>query len=74
MILRRALLDELGDVFPPELDAGTPTCSDSDMYALFKVLAAGQRVTYDPRVFTYHLHRSDPAALHRDDLRATGWG
>jgi GT2 family glycosyltransferase len=22
-------------------------------------------VTYDPRVFTYHLHRSDPTALHR---------
>ena len=65
MILRRALLDELGDVFPPELDAGTPTCSGGDMYALFKVLAAGRRVTYDPRVFTYHLHRSDPAALHR---------
>ena len=64
MILRRSLLERLGEVFPPELDVGTPTRSGGDMYALFKVLAAGRRVTYDPRVFTYHLHRSDPAALH----------
>jgi GT2 family glycosyltransferase len=64
MTLRRSLLERLGDVFPPELDVGTPTRSGGDMYALFKVLAAGRRVTYDPRVFTYHLHRSDPAALH----------
>jgi glycosyltransferase involved in cell wall biosynthesis len=65
MILRRSFLDEAGEVFPPELDVGTPTCSGGDLYALFKVLAAGRRITYDPRVFTYHLHRSDPAALER---------
>lgn len=65
MILRRSFLDEVGEVFPPELDTGTPTRSGGDMYALSKVLAAGRRVTYDPRVFTYHLHRSDPAALYR---------
>ena len=64
MVLRRSMLEQLGEVFPPELDVGTPTRSGGDMYALFKVLAAGRRVSYDPRVFTYHLHRSDPAALH----------
>ena len=64
MILRRSFLAEAGQVFPSELDAGTPTRSGGDLYALFKVLAAGRRITYDPRVFTYHLHRSDPAALH----------
>ena len=40
MIFRRSVLDALGDAFPPELDAGTPTESGGDMYALYKVLAA----------------------------------
>ena len=43
------------------------------MYALYKVLAAGWRVTYDPRLFTYHLHRADSAALHRA-IRGYGVG
>ena len=48
MIFRRSLLDGLGEVFPPELDSGTPTESGGDMYALYKVLRAGYRVVYDP--------------------------
>jgi GT2 family glycosyltransferase len=65
MVLRRSLLLEIGDPFPPELDAGTPTQSGGDLFALYRVLAAGRRVVYDPRVFTYHAHRADPEALHR---------
>ena len=41
MIFRRSLLEGLGEVFPPELDAGTPTESGGDMYALYRLLAAG---------------------------------
>lgn len=65
MIVRRALLLELGDPFPPELDAGTPTQSGGDLYALYRVLCAGRRIVYDPRVFTYHAHRAEPGELHR---------
>ena len=65
MTFRRSLLLELGDPFPPELDAGTATESGGDLYALYRVLAAGRRIVYDPRVFTYHDHRADPGALHR---------
>ena len=65
MVVRRSLLLELGDPFPPELDAGTPTESGGDLYALYRILAAGRRIIYDPRLFTYHAHRADPGALHR---------
>jgi GT2 family glycosyltransferase len=65
MVMRRSLLLELGDPFPPELDAGTATESGGDLYALYRVLAAGRRIVYDPRVFTYHAHRAEPGALHR---------
>ena len=64
MVLRRSLVERLGEDFPAELDVGTPTRSGGDMYALCKVLSAGRRVVYDPRLFTYHLHRADPGALH----------
>ena len=73
MVLRRSLVERLGEVFPAELDVGTPTRSGGDMYALYKVLSAGWRVVYDPRLFTYHLHRADPGALH-DTLRGYGVG
>jgi GT2 family glycosyltransferase len=65
MTFRRSLLLDLGDPFPAELDAGTRTESGGDLYALYRVLAAGRRIVYDPRVFTYHDHRADPGALHR---------
>lgn len=64
MVFRRELLDELSAVFPPELDAGTPTQSGGDLYLLYKVLAAGQRIVYDPGTYVFHRHRPDPDALH----------
>ena len=57
MILRRSLALELGELFPPELDAGTLTQSGGDLYALYRVLAAGRRIVYDPGTFVYHRHR-----------------
>jgi GT2 family glycosyltransferase len=64
MIFRRSVLTALDDPFPGELDAGTPTQSGGDMYALYRLLAAGHRVVYDPGTYVFHRHRRDPAALH----------
>jgi GT2 family glycosyltransferase len=63
MIFRRAALDRVGEVFPEELDAGTPTESGGDMYALYKLLSAGLRVVYDPATWVLHRHREDEAAM-----------
>jgi glycosyltransferase involved in cell wall biosynthesis len=73
MIFRRSLLEGLGEVFPPELDAGTPTESGGDMYALYKVLRAGYRVVYDPATYVLHQHRPDARGLHRT-IRGYGIG
>ena len=64
MIFRRSVLAGLADPFPGELDAGTPTQSGGDMYAIYQVLARGHRVIYDPGTYVFHRHRRDPAALH----------
>ena len=34
------------------------------MYALYRLLAAGHRVVYDPGTYVFHRHRRDPASLH----------
>ena len=60
MVLRRSALEELGDPFPPELDAGTATRSGGDLYLMYRLLAAGGRVVYDPAAFVFHDHRGDP--------------
>jgi GT2 family glycosyltransferase len=73
MIFRRSSLDRLGEMFPPELDAGTPTESGGDMYALYKVLRAGYRVVYDPATYVLHQHRPDARSLHRA-IRGYGIG
>ncbi len=66
MAFRRTALERLGpEPFPPELDAGTATESGGDTYAIARMLAAGQRVVYDPATFIYHRHRADGRALHR---------
>jgi len=65
MVFRREALERLEVAFPPELDAGTPTESGGDLYALYKTLAGGWRVVYDPGTYVFHRHRSDPEALHR---------
>jgi GT2 family glycosyltransferase len=73
MIFRRDRLVELGEPFPADLDAGTATLSGGDLYALYRVLAAGYRITYDPATFVFHRHRADPEAL-RGTVRGYGIG
>lgn len=63
MIFRRERLAELGDPFPPDLDAGTAAQTGGDLYALYRVLAAGYRVIYDPATYVFHRHRADGEAL-----------
>jgi GT2 family glycosyltransferase len=64
MAFRRDLLLELGEPFPAELDAGTPTQSGGDMWAFAAVLRSGHRIVYDPATWLFHNHRPDPRSLH----------
>jgi GT2 family glycosyltransferase len=73
MILRRSVVEELGELFPPELDAGTATQSGGDLYALYRILAAGYRVAYDPGTYVFHRHRADTDAMLRT-IRGYGIG
>lgn len=73
MIFRRALLLELGDAFPPELDGGTPTRSGGDIYALYRVLAAGRRIAFTPDLYAEHRHPAADEALQRT-VRSYGIG
>ena len=73
MIFRRDLLLELGEVFPPELDGGTPTRSGGDLYALYRVLAAGRRIVFEPSLYAEHRHSPDYEAL-RETVLGYGTG
>jgi GT2 family glycosyltransferase len=73
MVLRRAVIEELGELFPPELDAGTATQSGGDLYALYRILAAGYRVVYDPGTYVLHRHRADLDSMQRT-IRGYGVG
>ena len=64
MAFRRSALTRCADPFPAELDAGTPTESGGDMWALAAVLANGWRVQYDPAHWVFHQHRPDAEAMH----------
>ena len=65
MTFRREALADIGSPFPPELDGGTPTRSGGDLYGLYRVLAAGLRVVYDPRGYVFHDHADDAAAARK---------
>jgi glycosyltransferase involved in cell wall biosynthesis len=73
MILRRSAALSLEGLFPPELDAGTPTRSGGDLYALYRLLAAGHRVVYDPGTYVLHRHRPDMESMH-ETFRGYGTG
>jgi GT2 family glycosyltransferase len=73
MILRRTVVDELGELFPSELDAGTATQSGGDLYALYRILAAGYRVVYDPGTYVLHRHRPDLESMQQT-IRGYGVG
>jgi len=59
MVFRRSELVALGDPFPSELDAGTPTESGGDWYAFSRLLGAGRRIVYDPATWVLHEHRRE---------------
>ena len=63
MAIRRDLAERL-EVFPPELDAGTPAPAAGDLYAIYRILAAGYDAVYEPRMAFFHRHP-------RGDLRTT---
>ncbi len=63
MVLRRDAVSAAGDLFPPELDVGTRTRSGGDLYALYRILASGLRVVYDPGTYFLHRHGRDLPAL-----------
>jgi glycosyltransferase involved in cell wall biosynthesis len=65
MTFRRQALADIGSAFPPELDGGTPALSGGDLYALYRMLAAGLRVVYDPRGYVFHDHAEDAAAARK---------
>jgi glycosyltransferase involved in cell wall biosynthesis len=73
MILRRSPALSLEGLFPLELDAGTPTRSGGDLYALYRLLATGHRVVYDPGTYVLHRHRPDMESMH-ETFRGYGTG
>lgn len=72
MAFRTDILRRLGG-FPEELDAGMPTASGGDTYALGEVIRAGHRLVYEPAALAFHHHRATEAELRRA-LRGYGSG
>ena len=65
MILRRSLLDRLGELFPPELDVGNAdTLGRRHVRALQGARRRPARRPTTRALHAIHLHRSDPVALH----------
>jgi GT2 family glycosyltransferase len=64
MIFRRAVFAEIG-LFAEDLGPGTPARAADDAYQMYKLLAAGYRVEYDPGRIVRHRHRRDEASLRR---------
>jgi hypothetical protein len=65
MIFRRAALRHPERVFPPELDAGTPSRSGGDGYALYRSIVDGWSVIYDPATYVLHSHRHAERAFEQ---------
>jgi GT2 family glycosyltransferase len=61
-IYRRSVFAEIG-LFAEDLGRGTPARSSEDAYAVYRVLAAGYRVAYDPSRIVAHRHRRDERSL-----------
>lgn len=72
MSFRTDFLRAIGG-FPEELDAGMPTATGGDTYALYRVLRAGYRIVYEPRAIAYHWHRNSEPELRRM-VRGNGTG
>lgn len=72
MAFRRELALDL-ELFPPELDAGTRAPAAGDLYALYRVLAAGWDVVQEPAMFFFHRHPAEAGSARRT-IRAYGLG
>lgn len=68
MAIRREAVNCVG-YFDPALDAGTPTRSGGDCEFLWRLLARGYRVAYEPGAVSWHHHRQS-----REDLRDALFG
>lgn len=68
MMFRRRRLQQLGDPFPAELDAGTIAQTGGDLWVLYRVLEDGGRIIYDPGSYLFHRHRRDVDALQQTFL------
>jgi GT2 family glycosyltransferase len=62
MIVRRTAFRAVG-AFAEELGPGTPTRAAEDKELLYRILAAGYRVIFDPARVVWHQHRRDAAGL-----------
>ncbi len=58
MAFRRALFRTLG-TFDLALDVGTPTRGGGDIEFLYRVVATGYALHYEPSAMIYHVHRRD---------------
>ncbi|MFD8546554.1 glycosyltransferase family 2 protein [Streptomyces sp. NPDC059649] len=70
MAFRTDVLRALGG-FDPSTGTGTPAYGGDDLLAFFLVLAAGQRIVYQPDAVIWHRHRRAAAAL---PAQAFGYG
>lgn len=64
MAFRREILMAIGG-FDPRLDVGTATRGGGDLDALYRVIAAGHVIRYEPDAVVHHLHRADRRGLLR---------
>jgi GT2 family glycosyltransferase len=64
MVFRRSVFEEIG-LFAEDLGPGTPARAADDSYQMYKLLAAGYRVEFDPGRIVLHRHRRDEASLRR---------
>jgi O-antigen biosynthesis protein len=70
MAFRRSVFDTVG-LFDPALGVGTVTNGGDDTEMLFRVLAHGYGMVYEPRAVIRHRHRREYAGVER---QIAGWG
>ena len=64
MALRKSVLQHVGP-FDEALDMGTPVEGGGDSDILYRILAAGYRIVYEPKALSWHSHRKSWKALRR---------
>jgi GT2 family glycosyltransferase len=70
MVFRRAVFERIG-LFDTALGAGTPASGGEDLEMIFRILAGGGTVVYEPAALVWHRHRGDAAGLRN---QITSWG